>query len=322
MSRTPEVRRNADPVSAAALASLALGRADHVDAVAVDLSPGTTAVEFARAAVVSTPEWIHKLLGLRDAIGGQVEMVVGRRLGPFKVLSVADDEVLLGDDDKHLRVRTSFAVRSSLGGTEGVFTTIAAHKNFAGHVYFACIKSFHSIIVTSVVRRAAVVAIDEQWSRFAESVRTDTAPPYERHAAGDYDSNQNLIDKATAPSATPMTSAPARQTHDLRNRYVMKIPIVPQFGGVAFTVSINGEVPTAFSAADSKADITSALHPGRNDVVVGWEADPSRNNIKELRFGEHTPEGRWSTLFSLSVGTGPYGRFPNKGTRKYSIYAR
>jgi len=168
------VRRNADPIVAAAFASLAVCRADHVDAVAVDLPTGTTAVEFTRAAVVSRPNWIDRLLGLRDAIVAplglrtqvrvapdqvapdQIEIITNRRFGPFKVLSVAEDEVLVGDDDKHLRFRTSFAVRGRDEETEGIFTTIVVHKNFAGRVYFALIKPFHNIVVASVVRRAAL----------------------------------------------------------------------------------------------------------------------------------------------------------------------
>ncbi len=163
------VRRNPVPIVAAAFASLAVSRADHVDAVAVDLPTGTTAVEFTRVAVVSRPDWIDRLLGLRDAIVGplglrtqvrvapeQIEIIAGRRFGPFKVLSVADDEVLVGDDDKHLRFRTSFAVRGGDGETEGIFTTIVVHENFAGRVYFALIKPFHNIVVASVLRCAAL----------------------------------------------------------------------------------------------------------------------------------------------------------------------
>jgi len=163
------VRRNADPIYPASLVSLGVRRADYVDAVAIDLPTGITAVEFTRAAVVSTPGWILKLLDLRDAVvrplglrtqvrvaPEQVEIVAGRRFGPFKVLSVADDEVLLGDDDKHLRFRTSFAVRGRAARTEGVMTTIVAHENLAGHIYFALIKPFHGIIVRSAVRCAAL----------------------------------------------------------------------------------------------------------------------------------------------------------------------
>ncbi len=117
-------------------------------------------------------------------------------------------------------------------------------------------------------------------------------------------------------------AAPVSQANGLKNHYIMKVPLSPDMGTVNFTVSINGEAPMAFSAANSESDITAALHAGRNDLVVGWETNASTNNIKELRIGEHTPDGKWNTVFSISVGTQGYGRFPSKGTRKYSIYAR
>lgn len=161
------VYRYSDPLSGACLASLALRQADHVDAVAVPLASGTTALQFVRAALLTTPDWIRTLMNIRDAVvrpfglrasaqkESSREITVGRRLGPFNVLAMTDDEVLLGDDDKHLRFRTSFAVRIRASETEGVCTTVVAYNNVVGRVYFALVRPFHNLIVSALVGQAA-----------------------------------------------------------------------------------------------------------------------------------------------------------------------
>lgn len=121
------VRRNVPPVVDAARASL--GSFDHVDAVAVELPPGTSAVEFARLVFTGRPGWIGRLMALRDTLVRPLGLHVqererparetpiepGLKAGPFRVLAVGDDEVLCGDDDKHLDFRASFAVRPQIG---------------------------------------------------------------------------------------------------------------------------------------------------------------------------------------------------------------
>ncbi len=158
--------RPAVPVTAAAVDSL--GGCDHVDAVAVDLPPGTTAVEFTHTVLAATPEWVHRLLTARDTLMSpfglhtqqrvapkDIRVVPGARLGPFRVLTVSDAEVLAGDDDKHLSFRTSFAVREGANGTEGVCTTAVRFTMAFGRAYFTAIQPFHNLIIPRLVARAA-----------------------------------------------------------------------------------------------------------------------------------------------------------------------
>ena len=160
-----QVRRHPVPVTTAAVESL--GGCDHVDAVAVDLDPGTSATEFARSVMSATPEWVHGMLAVRDKLlapfglhsqvrvpRDQIRIKPGVKLGPFRVLSVSDDEVLTGDDDKHLDFRTSFAVREGPRGTEGVCTTVVRFHRRAGRLYFRAIQPFHNLIVPRIVARA------------------------------------------------------------------------------------------------------------------------------------------------------------------------
>ncbi|WP_339134784.1 DUF2867 domain-containing protein [Streptomyces sp. f51] len=159
------MRRRAAPVVDAAVASL--GGCDHVDAVAVDLAPGTSAADFARTVLTATPGWVHGLLALRDKLMSpfglhvqkrvdphEIRVQPGVRLGPFLVLTVCDDEVLAGDNDKHLDFRTSFAVREGAAGLEGVCTTVVRYHRRAGHLYFKAIQPFPNLIIPRIVARA------------------------------------------------------------------------------------------------------------------------------------------------------------------------
>lgn len=156
--------RRTEPVTAASVASL--GGLDYADAVAVPLPAGTTAVEFCRRSLETTPGWVRSLLATRDRLvrplglkgatdlrSRDVVVERGRALGPFRVLAVADDEVLLGDDDKHLSFRTSFAVRDTEAGREGVCSTAVRFHNRAGRVYFAAIRPFHVVVIPAIVGR-------------------------------------------------------------------------------------------------------------------------------------------------------------------------
>lgn len=69
------------------------------------------------------------------------------------MLSVAAEEVLLGDDDKHLSFRTSFSVRDAAAGREGVCSTAVRYHNRAGRVYFAAIRPFHVVAIPVIVGR-------------------------------------------------------------------------------------------------------------------------------------------------------------------------
>lgn len=158
------VRRGVEPMQEAAAASL--GAADSVDASAVDLPLGTTAVEFTTAALGAAPRWVERLLSLRDLLvrpfglrrtapagPGGLRLEPGQRVGPFVVFAVDDAEVLLGDDDTHLGFRTSFAVRPRSGGAEGVCTTVVRYDNAFGRAYFTVIRPFHHLVVAALLGR-------------------------------------------------------------------------------------------------------------------------------------------------------------------------
>ncbi|GAA1906541.1 DUF2867 domain-containing protein [Streptantibioticus ferralitis] len=137
--------------------------------VAVDLPAGTSAVAFTHMVLAGTPEWVHGLLTLRDKLMApfglqrqervavrDIGVEPGRKLGPIRLLAVAEDEVLGGDDDKHLDFRTSFAVRPSASGAglEGVCTSVVRFRRPAGRLYFKAIKPLHNLIMPRLVAGA------------------------------------------------------------------------------------------------------------------------------------------------------------------------
>lgn len=75
------------------------------------------------------------------------------RVGLFTVMGVADDELVLGEDDRHLDFRVS-VLRQDGPGRPGVTVTTLVHfHNLLGQAYFAAVKPFHRLIVPVMMRR-------------------------------------------------------------------------------------------------------------------------------------------------------------------------
>ncbi|MFE6778141.1 DUF2867 domain-containing protein [Streptomyces sp. NPDC057702] len=162
MARGPVVRKSAEAVSPSGEKSL--GGVDHVDTVAVNVAPGTTPAEFAKAMMSSPPTWVITLMSVRDKIvkpfglrGGAVrepgEVRPGASLGPMRVIEVSDAEVLAGKDDKHLSYRVVFVVRDGAHGPEGACSTVVRYNRASGKRYFTVIRPFHNTIMSSFAKR-------------------------------------------------------------------------------------------------------------------------------------------------------------------------
>lgn len=157
------------PVSAdSRLAALYAG-ADLADAFAVALPPSASrdVERLTRFLLSDPPLWLKALLALRDAImrpfgvkttsslRGSVDSV--RRIDFFPLLAVHDDELILGEDDRHLDFRLSVR-RGKLragGPDEFVATTVVHCHNLLGRTYLAVILPFHRLVVRSLLSRAA-----------------------------------------------------------------------------------------------------------------------------------------------------------------------
>lgn len=78
----------------------------------------------------------------------------GHTLGLFKVMEVGQDEVLLGEDDKHLNFRIGFLLKKGTAAESYllVLSTTVQLNNCLGHLYFLPVKPFHKLVVPSMMK--------------------------------------------------------------------------------------------------------------------------------------------------------------------------
>jgi hypothetical protein len=82
------------------------------------------------------------------------DYIVGERVGIFTLISKTDDEVLFGDDGKHLNVLVS--VHKGLSGADSApvvtLTTVVHVKNWLGKLYMVPVARAHRVIVRAMVK--------------------------------------------------------------------------------------------------------------------------------------------------------------------------
>lgn len=120
--------------SGATLVRAALDRVDYADAYSVVVPAG-----------VSTDPQVWA-----DAMFARVP----RRALPGPQLGGTADEILLGEDTKHLAYRAGLLVESADRITVTV-TTVVDLRSPAGRAYFAVVRAFHPFVVRLLLRRAA-----------------------------------------------------------------------------------------------------------------------------------------------------------------------
>jgi len=112
-----------------------------------------------------SPGWVMKLMELRNTIvsifglrteiheGAEQAYKVGGYIQFFKIMSIKEDELIMGADDSHLNFR---AVVSNTG--EEAYnikvTTLVEYNNRFGKLYMTVIKLGHKLILKSLLKRA------------------------------------------------------------------------------------------------------------------------------------------------------------------------
>jgi hypothetical protein len=131
------------------------------------------ATDIGKAFFSSAPDWVGKLFTFRnktvaffglkisDNASNREELLAkfkceaGEQLGLFKVFSSNENEVILGENDKHLDFRISLFLESSEENTTkkkiSISTTVIFHNLF-GRLYFLPVKPFHQLIVPSMLK--------------------------------------------------------------------------------------------------------------------------------------------------------------------------
>ncbi|MGV8830141.1 MAG: DUF2867 domain-containing protein [Breznakibacter sp.] len=118
------------------------------------------------------PRWADHLMVIRDKIVGvfglktskqltaeardsdNYKFQVGEQLGIFKLYAKTDNELILGDDDKHLIFRVSLLLDSQSDNMKKriIITTMVEYKNVFGRIYFFPVKPIHQLIVKGTLR--------------------------------------------------------------------------------------------------------------------------------------------------------------------------
>ena len=146
-------------------------RVDYADAYRVRLPAGAPSdIEaLTRLALGAAPGWIHALMALRDRIvriaglkttpHGQEDLArtplqPGAALGIFRVFARSADEILLGEDDRHLDFRVSVLRQSDGAADWAIVSTVVRFNNWLGRVYFLPVRPLHKLIVPAMMRSA------------------------------------------------------------------------------------------------------------------------------------------------------------------------
>jgi hypothetical protein len=148
---------------------------DYIDgfqASFTDAKSNLTVCEVAKAFLLSAPKWVQHLVTARNKIVGIFGLKVsrnadrselvknfncekGEQIGLFKVLGKSADEIILGEDDKHLNFRVSlFLERPQIDKQQARLTisTIVLFNNWLGRLYFLPVKPFHRFIVPIMMK--------------------------------------------------------------------------------------------------------------------------------------------------------------------------
>jgi hypothetical protein len=135
---------------------------------------GRSALELFLATIARSPRWVESLMALRNRIVGLFGLKnlghlgslpplkdasaykVGDRVGIFTLLSATDDEVILGDSDRHLDVKVSLCKVMRDQREAVAMTTVVHIHNRLGRIYMLFVAPMHRIIAPAVMRRATV----------------------------------------------------------------------------------------------------------------------------------------------------------------------
>jgi hypothetical protein len=138
----------------------------------------------------SAPEWLHKLFDIRDRmVSGlgiktvnrkerdrllrEFKVEPGQALGLFTVIQKTRNEVIMGENDKHLNFRVAVQLHqqeSESGKSEIVFMTAVQVHNRLGRYYFMLIKPFHHLVVKVMLRNTVKYLLKKEQTKHSDQV--------------------------------------------------------------------------------------------------------------------------------------------------------
>lgn len=161
------------PVPAHSILAPWLNDADFHDCHALPAADNAaSALQLYLTVVQQTPGWVDALMRLRNRVvalfglknlgvladvnAGKeaADYRVGDRVGIFSLLHLSDEEVILGDADRHLEVRVSLCKVAQPQGMLLAVSTVVHIHNRLGRMYMAFVGPLHRRIVPAMLRRA------------------------------------------------------------------------------------------------------------------------------------------------------------------------
>lgn len=130
------------------------GTIHYQDIYTVRKQTHSSAEEISKEILVM-PSWIGLLFKLRNRIVGVFGLKTDRstpKSDPFfTVIENREDEIVMGEEDKHLNFRASL-LKDESANTISLITLV--HYNHAwGKIYFFPVKPFHKIIMKFLLKR-------------------------------------------------------------------------------------------------------------------------------------------------------------------------
>jgi hypothetical protein len=157
--------RRVEPPPGSAISGWYAG-ADLLDSYAVDAAAdGATMRAIADRALGTPPRWFRALVAVRDSavapfgVRTTAELRRARpdraRIDFFPVLAESADEIVLGEDDRHLDFRLSLLRQIGPHGSMLIATTAVRTHNRFGYLYLRAIHPFHILVARATVARGA-----------------------------------------------------------------------------------------------------------------------------------------------------------------------
>lgn len=154
--------------------SLYDGGVDFADAYMVKLPANNTSdpKQLAKFIFEQQVSWVMGLMNMRDMFikmfGLKISTVKDlqrhdtegvKRVGFFKIYSLFNNEIIMGEDDAHLDFRVSVLYQKAENTDDNqaqlIVSTVVLCHNALGRNYLRLIKPFHRLIAKSSLRKAA-----------------------------------------------------------------------------------------------------------------------------------------------------------------------
>lgn len=139
----------------------------------ISISADYDVISLGKLFLTSGPKWADSLMLIRDKVVGvfglktsnqltaeakdpnHFKFQVGDQLDIFKVYAITENEIILGDDDKHLGFRVSLLLdckNIDIEKKKILITTAVEYKNIFGRIYFLPVKPIHKLIVKGTLK--------------------------------------------------------------------------------------------------------------------------------------------------------------------------